>query len=115
MTTEENRISLLKKVEKIILLSPASQDMVNRIIRNINMDLIPLFKQRVENGFTVDEALHLEKTLKLCDSLPNTSELRKEVVTMDLDSLRSLNKELSEKVANFEGMYNLSTSKNPSL
>ena len=94
----EDKIILLKKLENVLLSSPVSDDMVNRIIRNIHMDLIPLFKQRVENGFTVAEAIELERSLNLCDKLPNTSELRKQVITMDLESLISLNEEMDKEI-----------------
>lgn len=94
----EEELRKVQELEAQLLSQPANQVMVNRIMNNIHMDLIPTFKQRVMSGFTTGEAIELEKALSLCDQLPNMSEQRKAVVTMDLDSLKMLNAQMSKQV-----------------
>ena len=94
----EEELRKVQELEAQLLSQPATEVMVDRIMNNIHMDLIPAFKQRIVNGFTTGEAIELEKALSLCDKLPNMSEQRKAVVTMDLDSLKMLNAQMSVQV-----------------
>ena len=91
----EEKLKKLLEVQDALLQQPATQIMIDRILNNIRMDLIPTFRERVKNGFTGGEAIELENALYLCEQLLYSTEQQKELITMSYDDLCMFNAQMN--------------------